>query len=314
MKTNLKIWIVIFSIVAAGVLITRFTTGYVSRQTARYAADSAGLEETAAAQEIPAEEETLPSMASAKEAVTDTEDAGAESAGDQAAPAAGTAAAGDSGEPALAETESQNASAAAIEETAAEDPVLARAMPEGEGDSVEGGTARASEEAVADAAPAAAAVIPQEAGAAEGESAVSEEAAPSVSLYSAQEGDAETEDYRTQLAGIRERLPQVEAQIERLRSADTDNNVYNVRNLAQSEQKIWERELDTVYNLLMEALPENEAEMLKKDQQSWLEETTKKAREASGKVSGTSMESVEYAASVAESSRARVYALLDTYE
>ncbi len=235
MKTNLKIWIIILVMVAAGGLITRFTTAYVSQLTARYAADSMGTEETAAVEEVPAE-------------AAEEED--------------------------MAEPEDPDDDISA-EETTQVGPVRARAITGPDGN--------ASED-VADQAPEAASA------------------------------DAGTEDVQTRLADIREHLTQVEAQIERLRDADTDSNVYNVRNLAQSEQKIWERELDTVYDLLMETLPEDEAEMLKKEQQTWLEETTNKAREASGKVSGSSMESVEYAASVAESTRARVYSLLDTYE
>ena len=136
-----------------------------------------------------------------------------------------------------------------------------------------------------------------------------------MSLRSAQapEESAETEDYRTQLARIQERLVQVEAQIARIRSSDTDSNVYNVKNLAQSELKIWERELDAVYDLLMDSLPEEEAEELKKEQQSWLEKASNDAREAASKKSGGSMESVEYTAAMAEAARARVYELLELY-
>ena len=56
------------------------------------------------------------------------------------------------------------------------------------------------------------------------------------------------------------------------------------------------------------------AEELKKDQQSWLAEATKGARADSSKNGGGSMESVEYAAAMAEAARERVYALLDAYE
>ena len=309
MKANLKIWAVIFTIVAAGMLITQFTRGYVSRQTAQYAAGSAGLEETAAAASQASEAEAF-SLAGSDGA------AGLEARKmpDKTAEEGGSVGAEPSG---LSDTEGEELSSEgteAVPDAAASAPVpfLAQA----EGFSSESDSAEITEEASGEAAPAspapAAAMIPQETAA---ESAAAETEEPSVSLRSAQapEESAETEDYRTQLARIQERLVQVEAQIARIRSSDTDSNVYNVKNLAQSELKIWERELDAVYDLLMDSLPEEEAEELKKEQQSWLEKASNDAREAASKKSGGSMESVEYTAAMAEAARARVYELLELY-
>lgn len=309
MKANLKIWAVIFIIVAAGMLITQFTRGYVSRQTAQYAAGSAGLEETAAAASQASEAESF-SLAGSDGA------AGLEARKmpDKTAEEGGSVGAEPSG---LSDTEGEELSSEgteAVPDAAASAPVpfLAQA----EGFSSESDSAEITEEASGEAAPAspapAAAMIPQETAA---ESAAAETEEPSVSLRSAQapEESAETEDYRTQLARIQERLVQVEAQIARIRSSDTDSNVYNVKNLAQSELKIWERELDAVYDLLMDSLPEEEAEELKKEQQSWLEKASNNAREAASKKSGGSMESVEYTAAMAEAARARVYELLELY-
>lgn len=309
MKANLKIWAVIFTIVAAGMLITQFTRGYVSRQTAQYAAGSAGLEETAAAASQASEAESF-SLAGSDGA------AGLEARKmpDKTAEEGGSVGAEPSG---LSDTEGEELSSEgteAVPDAAASAPVpfLAQA----EGFSSESDSAEITEEASGEAAPAspapAAAMIPQETAA---ESAAAETEEPSVSLRSAQapEESAETEDYRTQLARIQERLVQVEAQIARIRSSDTDSNVYNVKNLAQSELKIWERELDAVYDLLMDSLREEEAEELKKEQQSWLEKASNDAREAASKKSGGSMESVEYTAAMAEAARARVYELLELY-
>ena len=309
MKANLKIWAVIFIIVAAGMLITQFTRGYVSRQTAQYAAGSAGLEETVAAASQASEAESF-SLAGSDGA------AGLEARKmpDKTAEEGGSVGAEPFG---LSDTEGDELSSEgteAVPDAAASAPVpfLAQA----EGFSSESDSAEITEEASGEAAPAspapAAAMIPQETAA---ESAAAETEEPSVSLRSAQapEESAETEDYRTQLARIQERLVQVEAQIARIRSSDTDSNVYNVKNLAQSELKIWERELDAVYDLLMDSLPEEEAEELKKEQQSWLEKASNDAREAASKKSGGSMESVEYTAAMAEAARARVYELLELY-
>ena len=308
-KANLKIWAVIFTIVAAGMLITQFTRGYVSRQTAQYAAGSAGLEETAAAASQASEAESF-SLAGSDGA------AGLEARKmpDKTAEEGGSVGAEPSG---LSDTEGEELSSEgteAVPDAAASAPVPFLAQAEGfssESDSAEITEEASGEAALASPAPAAA-MIPQETAA---ESAAAETEEPSVSLRSAQapEESAETEDYRTQLARIQERLVQVEAQIARIRSSDTDSNVYNVKNLAQSELKIWERELDAVYDLLMDSLPEEEAEELKKEQQSWLEKASNNAREAASKKSGGSMESVEYTAAMAEAARARVYELLELY-
>ena len=309
MKANLKIWAVIFTIVAAGMLITQFTRGYVSRQTAQYAAGSAGLEETAAAASQASEAESF-SLAGSDGA------AGLEARKmpDKTAEEGGSVGAEPSG---LSDTEGEELSSEgteAVPDAAASAPVPFLAQAEGfssESDSAEITEEASGEAALASPAPAAA-MIPQETAA---ESAAAETEEPSVSLRSAQapEESAETEDYRTQLARIQERLVQVEAQIARIRSSDTDSNVYNVKNLAQSELKIWERELDAVYDLLMDSLPEEEAEELKKEQQSWMEKASNNAREAASKKSGGSMESVEYTAAMAEAARARVYELLELY-
>lgn len=309
MKANLKIWAVIFTIVAAGMLITQFTRGYVSRQTAQYAAGSAGLEETAAAASQASEAESF-SLAGSDGA------AGLEARKmpDKTAEEGGSVGAEPSG---LSDTEGEELSSEgteAVPDAAASAPVPFLAQAEGfssESDSAEITEEASGEAALASPAPAAA-MIPQETAA---ESAAAETEEPSVSLRSAQapEESAETEDYRTQLARIQERLVQVEAQIARIRSSDTDSNVYNVKNLAQSELKIWERELDAVYDLLMDSLREEEAEELKKEQQSWLEKASNNAREAASKKSGGSMESVEYTAAMAEAARARVYELLELY-
>ena len=195
-KANLKIWAVIFTIVAAGMLITQFTRGYVSRQTAQYAAGSAGLEETAAAASQASEAESF-SLAGSDGA------AGLEARKmpDKTAEEGGSVGAEPSG---LSDTEGEELSSEgteAVPDAAASAPVpfLAQA----EGFSSESDSAEITEEASGEAAPAspapAAAMIPQETAA---ESAAAETEEPSVSLRSAQapEESAETEDYRTQLA------------------------------------------------------------------------------------------------------------------
>lgn len=120
-------------------------------------------------------------------------------------------------------------------------------------------------------------------------------------------------DYRQQLAEYQERLAELDAQIERMRSSETDNTVHSVKSAAQTEQRIWERELDAVYTLLIGSLDEESGNELRVDQQQWIISRDQTAQEASKKNSGGSMESVEYIASIAASTRERVYALVEKY-
>lgn len=120
-------------------------------------------------------------------------------------------------------------------------------------------------------------------------------------------------DYRQQLAEYQKRLAELDAQIERMRSSETDNTVHSVKSAAQTEQRIWERELDAVYTLLIGSLDEESGNELRADQQRWIISRDQKAQEASKKNSGGSMESVEYIASIAASTRERVYALVERY-
>lgn len=121
-------------------------------------------------------------------------------------------------------------------------------------------------------------------------------------------------DYRACLAGYLERLAEVDSRIERMRSLETENTLQAVKSSVLAEQGIWERELDTVYGILVESLDEPESSILRASQQKWIEERDTKAREASGKSSGISLESVEYSASIAASTRDRVYELVKQYQ
>lgn len=116
------------------------------------------------------------------------------------------------------------------------------------------------------------------------------------------------------LREYQERFPQIDQQIEQLRSSDTETNVYSVKNTAQTELKIWERELDSLYGLLCASLDEAASQELAKEQQEWTQLRDERAEEAAKRNSGGSLESVEYLASVAASNRERAYALLKQYQ
>ena len=132
---------------------------------------------------------------------------------------------------------------------------------------------------------------------------------------SQEEALAESEqDCRARLAEYPDRLEELDAQIGRMRAVETDNTVQSVKSAVRTEQEIWERELDVVYSLLSELLDDEEKEKLRAGQQQWIKERDRKARQALGTGNGASMDSVEYSASIAGSTRDRVYELVGQYQ
>ena len=121
-------------------------------------------------------------------------------------------------------------------------------------------------------------------------------------------------DLQEGLKEYRERFPQIDRQIEQMRKSETENNVYSVKTAAQTEQRIWEREMEGIYRLLCDSLDAMACEKLKKEQQEWVQLRDSLAEEAAKKNSGGSLESVDYIASIASSNRERAYALLEKYQ
>lgn len=119
-------------------------------------------------------------------------------------------------------------------------------------------------------------------------------------------------DLGLKLEDYQYRFSELDDQIQRMRSAETENTVQSVRSAVKTELRIWERELEAVYSLLIVSLDEEAAEDLRTDQQTWIIERDAAAQEVSKKNSG-SIESVEYTASIAASTRERAYQLVERY-
>lgn len=111
----------------------------------------------------------------------------------------------------------------------------------------------------------------------------------------------------------KQRLMDLDAQIQRIRKQDTDSNVYSMKTSAETEFKMWESEVNTIYNALLAILTEDEAAGLAADQQEWLKNRDVNAAESSGRNS-PSVEGVGYAATLASLTRERAYELAGWYE
>ena len=147
----------------------------------------------------------------------------------------------------------------------------------------------------------------------EAQAAAPEEAAaaevpisPLVGARAAEGRSAAGTDYR-------QRLEDLDTQIERIQSEEQESNVYSSMTSAESELKMWESELNAIYSALLQALPEEEASELVQEQQEWMQNREARAAECTGKAGG-SVENLGYAAALVSLTRDRAYELADRYD
>ena len=67
-----------------------------------------------------------------------------------------------------------------------------------------------------------------------------------------------------------DRLRNLDSQIQKMQEQETDSNVYSAKTSAETQLKMWDGELSTVYNALLEALPQEEAQSLANEERDWL--------------------------------------------
>ncbi len=306
MKQDRKIWGLILGIVLIGMGITFLTQSYVSsRQEARRMTAPAGYADSVAAGESMAEEQPdsekaeagVPSPLSAGGVAVAEAEVQPKEAGGYGAISEGPSQAPDVGksQPALGE------------EKKAASPDTASRLSGGSGQS----PPFVGEEAGmgdSGAAPGALYSVSQDSTVETEEMA---EAQEKIAVKAAIESET---DFHTKLKECETRLAELDVQIERMRSQETENTIQSVKSAARTEQGIWERELDSVYVLLVTSLDEAQGEALRVSQQQWIELRDAAALEASRKGEGGSLESVEYIASIAASTRLRVYELVKQYQ
>ena len=303
-----RIWIVIGCILVIGTGVTHYTKYYVNSQGAAMMAEiSAGAEETAASSFAPA----LGQL--------DTETGGAD---------AGMAAAGRAAPATPAErrmTGDAGPGNTASGNTASGDAGLASAGP---GSAALGG-AGSGDAAYAKAPAAKAAAEPFSSGQAApamadaaGETMASDTAGGAGEGAAASEENmpispltgSRTREYKVSLiVDYRKRLEDLDTQILKMREEETDSNVYSIKTSAETELKLWEGELNSIYNALMEMLSQEDAAKLASEQQEWLKNRDARAAESSGRNSG-SMEGISYAATLVSLTRDRAYELAGRYE
>ena len=306
-----RIWIVIACILVIGSGLTKYTHSFVSRS-----GGSAGGEAAvsmAAAGEYPAALADSSPAASALEQEAAAQAGGGQGPGLQSRMAPGPgeasdqAAAGEAGTLASVQESAapgqETAAAAdggAVPEAAAFGAAPATASPKtAGGDSASESPDDAGTEGTAADIAADAASAPEETTAAD------EPISPLVGARPAERSSGSGTDYR-------QRLEDLDAQIERIQKEEQESNVYSIITSAESELKMWESELNTIYTALLAALSQEDAAGLAQEQQEWMQNREAKAAESSGK--GGSMESLGYAAALVSITRDRAYELVERYE
>ena len=306
-----RIWIVIACILVIGSGLTKYTHSFVSRS-----GGSAGGEAAvsmAAAGEYPAALADSSPAASALEQEAAAQAGGGQGPGLQSRMAPGPgeasdqAAAGEAGTLASVQESAapgqETAAAAdgeAVPEAAAFGAAPATASPKtAGGDSASESPDDAGTEGTAADIAADAASAPEETTAAD------EPISPLVGARPAERSSGSGTDYR-------QRLEDLDAQIERIQKEEQESNVYSIITSAESELKMWESELNTIYTALLAALSQKDAAGLAQEQQEWMQNREAKAAESSGK--GGSMESLGYAAALVSITRDRAYELVERYE
>ena len=293
-----RIWIVIACILVIGSGLTKYTHSFVSRS-----GGSAGGEAAvsmAAAGEYPAALADSSPAASALEQEAAAQAGGGQGPGLQSRMAPGPGEASDQAAAGEAGTlASVQESAAPGQETAA--AADGEAVPEAAAFGAAPATA-SPKTAGGDSAsesPDDAASAPEETTAAD------EPISPLVGARPAERSSGSGTDYR-------QRLEDLDAQIERIQKEEQESNVYSIITSAESELKMWESELNTIYTALLAALSQEDAAGLAQEQQEWMQNREAKAAESSGK--GGSMESLGYAAALVSITRDRAYELVERYE
>lgn len=124
----------------------------------------------------------------------------------------------------------------------------------------------------------------------------------------------QTEETPSAYEENKERLEELDRQIQQMRDSQVESTAYSIKSLAETERKLWETELNNIYTQIMGTLNGDEQQALARNQRQWMNDRDAQAEKTAPKSSGGSIESAEYTASLAASTRQRVYDLLESYQ
>lgn len=114
-------------------------------------------------------------------------------------------------------------------------------------------------------------------------------------------------------ADYAKKLADLDAQIQKMKDSEVEPNTDSYKNMADYEYRSWDSELNAIYQELLNCMPEDDAQALRLEEREWMKERDLTARKVISKYNGGTIESLEYTASLADSTRTRAYALLEEY-
>ena len=111
----------------------------------------------------------------------------------------------------------------------------------------------------------------------------------------------------------RHELDETAAQIEKLKNSETSTTAWSYLNMADYELKLWDEQLNEIYEDIVNRLEPEAAEALRQEERKWISEKDAAAKRAASRCRGGALEGLEHTASLAASTKERAYYLLDTY-
>ncbi|MBN8201436.1 lysozyme inhibitor LprI family protein [Bacillus sp. NTK034] len=109
-----------------------------------------------------------------------------------------------------------------------------------------------------------------------------------------------------------EKLNEIEKAAAEIRNTDDDSTL----GMTKSEEEIlkkWDQALNEIYQVLEKQLSKSEMEKLRAEQRKWIAYRDETAKEAAKKYEGGTLESLEYIASQAGTTKDRCYELVEGY-
>ncbi len=273
MKDRL-IWIIIGAILVIGIAVTCYTNSFT-----RAAAPSVEAADTAAGMETAPEETAAGSLS---EPVMARNAGAGQEQETEAEPEEREEEQTDS---LPDETEAEEA------EASGEDRMRARSLPET--------TAEGSESASETAAE----------GASEDTQLTAEASGEAEVLISPLDGGNQPD--QTDASDFKQRLANLDSQIQRMRAESQDETAYSRRAAAETEYRLWDNELNYIYGVLREQLSAEDEASLVREERDWLSQREAKAVEAD---QNGGPDSAGYAVTMAAMTRERAYELADRCE
>lgn len=117
---------------------------------------------------------------------------------------------------------------------------------------------------------------------------------------------SQKEEYLTKLNAKKKEMDE-------LRNNPEDDSTYAMKKVEGERYKAWDDLLNEIYGVLQKQLSSEEMEQLKQEQREWIENRDSRAKEASLKYEGGTMEQLEYVAVLADLTEERCFALVEGY-